>query len=117
MEHAALYVDVNCYECGRCVALSNALHWDGRTYCCETCVPPEAKGGEMGKSPEMERTLETISQKLFGRSRQDSACVACGSEEIKPENFRDDLSRKEFTISHLCQGCQDEVFKPINERG
>lgn len=30
---------------------------------------------------------------------------------INPEDFRDDLSRKEFSISGLCQKCQDEVFK------
>jgi hypothetical protein len=26
------------------------------------------------------------------------------------DNFRDELSRKEFNISGLCQRCQDQVF-------
>ena len=38
-------------------------------------------------------------------------CPFCG-KEINPEtDFRDDLSRREFKISGLCQECQDEVFQ------
>lgn len=29
---------------------------------------------------------------------------------ITEADFRDELSRKEWSISGLCQGCQDEVF-------
>lgn len=29
---------------------------------------------------------------------------------IKPEDFKDELSRKEFRVSGLCQSCQDEMF-------
>jgi len=38
-------------------------------------------------------------------------CIQCGKEvsNLKKE-FRDDISRKEFGISHLCQQCQDSVF-------
>lgn len=36
------------------------------------------------------------------------------NEKLDPEHlsspFRDDLSRKEYSISGLCQDCQDEVF-------
>ena len=36
-------------------------------------------------------------------------CVLC----YRPaETFRDESSRKEFSISGLCQACQDKVFKP-----
>lgn len=31
-------------------------------------------------------------------------------EKIPIQGFKDDLSRKEFTISGLCQECQDSVF-------
>ena len=34
-------------------------------------------------------------------------CASCGKEA---KGFKDHLSAKEFTISHLCQECQDEVF-------
>jgi hypothetical protein len=36
-------------------------------------------------------------------------CPTCG-KEIRPGEFRDELSRREFGISGMCQMCQDEVF-------
>lgn len=36
-------------------------------------------------------------------------CATCGNE-IGNDEFRDDLSRKEYTISGMCQACQDSVF-------
>ena len=36
-------------------------------------------------------------------------CTDCATE-IKEDNFRDELSKKEYSISGLCQKCQDEVF-------
>jgi hypothetical protein len=62
------------------------------------------------KSPEMEKQLEDMSQELFGRSRAGDVCVTCGSEKVKPSDFRDALSRKEYSISKMCQSCQDSVF-------
>jgi hypothetical protein len=29
---------------------------------------------------------------------------------IKMEDFRDDISRREYKISGLCQSCQDNIF-------
>jgi hypothetical protein len=57
------------------------------------------------KSPEMEDLLES----LFGRtsSIKSGICVSCSKEVTE---FRDGLSEKEYTISGLCQICQDEVF-------
>ena len=40
---------------------------------------------------------------------QESKCVAC-KQPIKEEDFRDALSKKEYTISGMCQKCQDKVF-------
>jgi transcription initiation factor IIE alpha subunit len=37
-------------------------------------------------------------------------CPVCG-EEVEREDFKDELSRKEFDISGLCQGCQDKTFE------
>lgn len=90
----------------------------------------------MGKSPQMEATLETITKKLFGedRTRQPVAwegkdgqfstgptppedaqavlfkCPTCGTQFDPDNHFRDALSLKEFTISRMCQKCQDSVF-------
>lgn len=36
-------------------------------------------------------------------------CAFC-ADPINQDEFRDDLSRKEFEISGLCQKCQDWVF-------
>lgn len=38
------------------------------------------------------------------------APIGCG-REINPETeFRDEISRREYTISGMCQKCQDKVF-------
>jgi hypothetical protein len=58
----------------------------------------------------MEGMLEDLSQRVFGRSRSGDQCVTCGSTKIAPSDFEDDLSRKEFGISHMCQECQNSVF-------
>ena len=54
---------------------------------------------------------DDISLKLFGRSRTlaiaGAQCVACGESATK---FRDELSRREYAISSLCQKCQDQFF-------
>lgn len=57
------------------------------------------------KDPAIEQVLD----ELFGRTMNiiANSCVACGQTS---DFFRDELSRKEFTISGLCQACQDEVF-------
>ena len=36
--------------------------------------------------------------------------VLTSIKDLKPEDFRDDLSRKEFAISRMCQTCQDDTF-------
>jgi hypothetical protein len=40
---------------------------------------------------------------------EDGYCPDCG-EKVDPTEFQDELSVKEFHISGLCQGCQDEIF-------
>ena len=54
---------------------------------------------------------EEMAFTLFGRSlsvcKAGSQCVKCGEFDL---SFRDELSRKEFGISALCQSCQDGIF-------
>lgn len=61
------------------------------------------------KSPEMEAIIDATNPS--GRKRVDSIkqdiCSWCGKPATE---FRDELSRKEYTISGFCQECQDEVF-------
>ena len=47
------------------------------------------------------KELENIKQGL---------CPFC-NEKIDPEEFRDELSKKEYSMSKICQKCQDKMFK------
>lgn len=59
------------------------------------------------KSPEIENFLEGA----FGRTTaiHEARCSSC-QDPVAMEDFRDDLSRKEYRISGLCQKCQDSVW-------
>lgn len=51
--------------------------------------------------------------KLFPKAKKlrlSGKCPSC-TKEIKTDEFRDQLSVKEYTISGLCQDCQDMVFQ------
>ena len=65
----------------------------------------------MSKSPEMQQVLDGFSQAFFGNKRSEALengyCVICKGAA---NEFHDELSRKEFGISGLCQKCQDKVF-------
>lgn len=41
---------------------------------------------------------------------QEHICPFCG-REVDVDDFRDELSVKEFIISGLCQNCQDSLFE------
>lgn len=61
------------------------------------------------KNPQITEFLERFS----GRSTaiEGNRCVnppiGCGGPAVE---FRDELSAKEYTISGLCQNCQNEIF-------
>jgi len=40
---------------------------------------------------------------------EEGRCPFCGVV-VNPSDFRDELSKKEWKISGLCQKCQDKVF-------
>jgi len=46
--------------------------------------------------------------------RNAGKCPFCGKDMSNP-TFRDAESMKEFKISGICQECQDDYFKTINE--
>ena len=60
---------------------------------------------------ELNTFKEETAFRLFGRSRSlaiaGNGCVKCGKTAT---DFRDELSRKEYSISGLCQPCQDSIF-------
>jgi hypothetical protein len=63
------------------------------------------------KSPQMEESINNFTRSLFGRTRTDTihsnVCVVCNRDASK---FKDALSEKEYTISGMCQVCQDKIF-------
>jgi len=63
------------------------------------------------KTQTMENFISGFTTKTFGRNytecKNNNQCVICGE---LADNFTDELSRKEFQISAMCQTCQDNVF-------
>jgi len=58
------------------------------------------------KHPEMGNALE----RLFGRTTaiESDTCAFC---QLPATVFKDELSKKEYSISGLCQICQDVTFE------
>jgi len=54
---------------------------------------------------------EQMIKNIFGldisTNISESKCVLCHKEA---KSFKDDLSKKEYLISGMCQECQDNVF-------
>lgn len=55
---------------------------------------------EIMKQAGFEKELEKVRQGI---------CPFC-NRKVDPLKFQDESSRKEFTISGLCQSCQNEFF-------
>lgn len=67
----------------------------------------------MERTKELQSFLDNFAKKSFGRSQTEAkekgVCVTCGNK-IKMEDFKDELSKKEYNISGLCMKCQDDTF-------
>lgn len=65
----------------------------------------------MNRSPAMQKFVDGFAKQVFGRTNSESintnTCVSCG---LPADKFKDKISQKEYTISGLCQKCQDSVF-------
>lgn len=51
--------------------------------------------------------------KIFRKAAQDKAegnCPFCGKAIHPNQEFRDEISKREYKISGLCQDCQDKFF-------
>lgn len=65
----------------------------------------------MGKG-ETKSRMDALLRTVFPEEmtkRDGGKCPFC-SKDIDINEFRDELSRKEFAISGLCQDCQDDTF-------
>jgi uncharacterized CHY-type Zn-finger protein len=67
----------------------------------------------MERNKGIQNFIDKFAKKSFGRSQTEAKekkiCVFCG-EVIKMEDFKNQLSIKEYEISGLCQKCQDDTF-------
>jgi len=63
------------------------------------------------RDPQLQTFLDAFTKKNFGTIQTSEACVMCKSVKVQPQDFCDEISKKEFEISGMCQKCQDDVFK------
>ena len=70
------------------------------------------------KSPEVTSLLNLLSSDISksrgkGMSRSSALaqnkCASCGAD-AHPSTFRDNLSRREYSLTAWCQKCQDKFF-------
>jgi len=65
----------------------------------------------MNEATKKSEGIENMLKSFTGRDRRvcvrSNVCTTCGGDASK---FKDALSKKEFTISGMCQKCQDSVF-------
>lgn len=59
------------------------------------------------KSPEIERLLTFLTGKDRKNTIENGNCVFCGGAA---DEFRDEISAREYRISGICQSCQDKTF-------
>lgn len=56
-------------------------------------------------------SIENVLSMMMGKNRRDTIlsreCMTCGADAIE---FRDELSMREYSISGMCQKCQDKIF-------
>lgn len=62
------------------------------------------------RRPEIQKMLDTFTKTAFGTIQTSEACVCCKTTKVQTWDFVDEISRKEFKISGMCQGCQDNTF-------
>jgi len=55
---------------------------------------------EILKNVGLKKEVEAVEQKK---------CPTCG-DKVSEKDLRDELSRREYKISFMCQNCQDEIF-------
>ena len=72
----------------------------------------------MKRDKDVQAAIDNFSKKAFGISQSKAKgkgalmpiCVFCKKPIDPDKDFRNEISRKEFTISGICQICQDETF-------
>jgi|SRR5688572_11677451 len=81
----------------------------------------------MANATEKSGEIEQVLEDMFGFNRKETinenkcvpAPIGCGKDIDLSSEFTDELSRKEYSISGLCQTCQNSIFttSPEDEEG
>lgn len=61
----------------------------------------------------MDSQIKQLIEKIFPEEtklREMNRCPIC-KEKVNKDTLKNELSKKEFDISGLCQKCQDSIFK------
>lgn len=69
-----------------------------------------------GKSPKVQSILDAMSKAMGGPGYVYGACAKCGCSVDPQKDFKDEISRREYGLSKLCQRCQNVVFKAPDEK-
>ncbi len=63
----------------------------------------------MNRHPQLQSLVDKMAKGISGWDGDTSKCRTC-NQYVLFEQFRDNLSVKEFGISGMCQKCQDKAF-------
>jgi hypothetical protein len=55
------------------------------------------------------RPFTKLAAAVTGLSLKDGHCPTC-TRPVDPTEFRDQISRREYAITGMCQSCQDGTF-------
>lgn len=65
----------------------------------------------MAEATKKAEGIESLLSEITGKDRvgtiKNDKCVMCGGDASE---FKDELSKKEYRISGMCQKCQDDFF-------
>lgn len=59
---------------------------------------------------EKSKPIEDLMESIAGRKREEGHCVFENDGKEHSLEFRTDLDRREYSISGMCQTCQDATF-------
>lgn len=68
----------------------------------------------MDRHPDLQAFFDKMLPQPQAKSKAEGVCSKCLTP-IQPDEFKDEISRKEFAISGWCQKCQDEIFGALKK--
>jgi hypothetical protein len=57
-----------------------------------------------------------LNKAIFGQEKaKEGHCLRCKKGPIDDRSFRDEVSLREYRITHMCQACQDFIYQAEEE--